>query len=113
LELWLPFAAYRPWSDPKRVQDALVEWLCSVNPGLAQYHNVVGHQMIRVCCWNDPPLPKLTPLRPAPEEEEEPPIVDPIPAQPTVSRARVIARDLLPPVVTRALRRAGRRLRSS
>jgi predicted O-methyltransferase YrrM len=105
---------YGMWSDPKPVQDELVEWLRTFNPGLAQYHNVLDHQLVRVCRWNNPPLPKITPLRP-PEEEEEPVAVT-VPAEPPIrsrSRVRAIARDLLPPVVTRGLRRARSRLRSS
>jgi predicted O-methyltransferase YrrM len=97
---------YGTWGDPKPVQDELVEWLRSFNPGLPQYQNVLGHQLVRVCRWNDPPLPELTPLR-LPEEEDETPVVEEVPVQPPVvrSRARALARELLPPVLTRALRR--------
>jgi hypothetical protein len=94
------------------VQDELVEWLRSHNPGLPQYHSVLGHQLVRIRRWNDPPLPKLAPLRPPPEE----PVVEDEPAPPPARRrltARAVARDLLPPVVTRALRRARRRFRAS
>jgi predicted O-methyltransferase YrrM len=101
---------YGTWGDPERVQDELVEWLRSHDPGLPQYHSVLGHPLVRIRRWNDPPLPKLTPLRPPPEEEPvAPPVeVTPAPAQRRLS-ARAIARDLLPPVVTRAVRRARRR----
>jgi predicted O-methyltransferase YrrM len=107
---------YGTWGDPEPVQDELVDWLRSHNPGLPQYHDLLGHQLVRIRRWNDPPLPKITPLRPPPEEEpiveEEPVEVPPSPARRRLS-ARAIARDLLPPVATRALRRARRRLRSS
>jgi hypothetical protein len=105
---------YGTWGDPKPVQDELVEWLRSYNLGLPQYHNVLGHQLVRVVRWNDPPLPKLTPLRPPPEETPvvEPPPVEVAPPRKRLS-ARAVARDLLPPVVTRAVRRTRRRFRSS
>jgi predicted O-methyltransferase YrrM len=103
---------YGTWGDPEPVQDELVEWLRSHNAGLPQYHSVLGHQLVRIRRWNDPPLPKLTPLRPPPEEEpvvEPPPVeVPPTPVRRRLS-ARAVARDLLPPLVTRAVRRARRR----
>jgi predicted O-methyltransferase YrrM len=103
---------YGTWGDPEPVQDELVEWLRSHNLGLPQYHSVLGHQLVRIRRWNDPPLPKLTPLRPPPEEEpvvEPPPVeVPPTPVRRRLS-ARAVARDLLPPLVTRAVRRARRR----
>jgi hypothetical protein len=101
---------YATWGDPKPVQDELVVWLRSFKPGLPQYHNVLGHQLVRIRRWNDPPLPKLTPLRP-PGDADEPAVAETAPAQQQASRARAIARDLLPPVVTRALRRVRRQLR--
>jgi hypothetical protein len=103
---------YGTWGDPEPVQDELVEWLRSHNLGLPQYHSVLGHQLVRIRRWNDPPLPKLTPLRPPPEEEpvvEPPPVeVPPTPVRRRLS-ARAVVRDLLPPLVTRAVRRARRR----
>ena len=106
---------YGTWGDPKPVQDELVEWLRSYNPGLPQYHNVLGHQLVRVVRWNDPPLPKLTPLRPPPEENPvaaPPPPVEVAPPRKRLS-ARAVARDLLPPVITRAVRRTRRRFRAA
>jgi hypothetical protein len=87
--------------------------LGSHDRALPQYHSVLGRQLVRIRRWNDPPLPKLTPLRPPPEEEPVAPPVEEPPA-PTRRRpsARAVARDLLPPVVTRAVRRARRRLHS-
>ncbi len=101
---------YGTWDDPEPVQEELVAWLRSHHPGLPDLHNVLGHPMVRIGRWTGPPVPDLTPLRPPPAEPE--PARAPAPARSRWARPRAIARDLLPPVLTRALRRARARLRS-
>jgi hypothetical protein len=99
LELWFAFCGLSPGatrSGTGRAGGVAV----FVNPAWRSTHNVVGHQMIRVCCWNDPRYRssrRCGRLRRKRRASDRGP--DPRPAH--GFRARVIARDLLPPVVTR------------
>jgi predicted O-methyltransferase YrrM len=116
---------YGTWGDPAPVQQELVDWLSSFHPHLPEYQDVLGSRLVRVCRWKEPPAPTFIPLHPAAQEVpaatvlDEPtpdaaPVPDAAPAAvkkpvPRRSRTRAILRDLLPPVVTRALRRFRRR----
>jgi predicted O-methyltransferase YrrM len=106
---------YGTWGDPKPVQEELVEWLRSHHPDLPQYYDVLGHPLVRVCRWENPAVRQPVPRHPPePEPEPEPPAPPAVPAAPVRRRwprARKIIVDLLPPVVTRGLRRIRRRLR--
>ena len=105
---------YGTWGDPGPVQGELVEWLRSYGPNLPQYHHILGHPVVRVCRWDKPPLPAVEPLHPPQEEAEPQPAQRTPPAAPPRPRRslpRRIAVDLLPPVVTRGLRRVRKRLR--
>jgi SAM-dependent methyltransferase len=105
---------YGTWGDPKPVQDELVEWLRSDHAVQPDLQTVLGHPLVRIGRWASPPVPDLVPLRPPPQEEEPAPEEPAVPATPARSRwarPRAIARDWLPPVITRAIRRARKRLR--
>ena len=109
---------YGTWGDPEPVQNELSDWLKGFRPGLPERQDILGHSVIRVCRWNEPPLPTVLPLNPVAEAGPEAPVAQPDPPaeqpdppvkqQPPRWSARSIARDLLPPVVTRAIRRARR-----
>ena len=98
---------YGTWGDPAPVQDDLVEWLRSFHPRLPEYQNILGNPVVRVCRWSNPPLPRPTP-RTGELPGDSP---APVPVTKRWARTRAIGYDLLPPLVTRALRRARARLR--
>jgi predicted O-methyltransferase YrrM len=108
---------YGTFGDPEEVQAELVEWLNGFDQRLVDLHEIMGHQLVRVCKWDKPPLPTLLPLNA--EEVEEPAssspartVTPPVQAKPKPkpksrwSSPRSIARELLPPVLTRAIKRA-------
>jgi len=102
---------YGTWGDPKPVQDELVEWLRSHSPNLAQYQDVLGHPLVRVCRWHKPPLPTLAPLNPPEDDEPAQGARLAASARSRWARPRNVVVDLLPPVVTRGLRRVRKGLR--
>ena len=93
---------YGTWGDPGPVQDELVEWLRSYGPNVPQHQDILGHRIVRVCRWTKPPVPTLTPLHPPADDESAAPAH---PVDPRRRLARRIVVDLLPPVVTRGIRR--------
>lgn len=100
---------YGTWGDPEPVQKELVAWLKGFRSSLPERQDILGHSVIRVCRWSEPPLPTVLPLHPVADAQPEAPVTPPKrPAkqQQPHRLARSIARDLLPPVVTRAIRRA-------
>ena len=101
---------YGTWGDPRPVQEELFGWLRSYGPNVPQYQDILGHRMLRVCRWNKPPVPTVIPLHPAERDESARAAR---PAVPGRRWARRIAVDLLPPVVTRGLRRLRKRVRRS
>jgi predicted O-methyltransferase YrrM len=99
---------YGTWGDPEPVQEELFTWLQTFHEHLPERQNILGHTMLRVCRWGEPPLPTVLPLHPVAEPVEEAPAVPPQrrDAPSRWSSPRSIARELLPPVLTRALARA-------
>jgi predicted O-methyltransferase YrrM len=107
---------YGTWGDPGPVQRELADWLGSLHPGLPEWQTVLDHRIIRVCGWSKPPVPVVRPLRPVAEPDPEPvappaprPKAHSVPKPSRWSSPKSIARELLPPVLTRALRRHRRR----
>ena len=95
---------YGTWGDPGPIQDEMFAWLSGFHRHLPERQEILGHTVLRVCRWGEPPLPDVRPLKPAPEPPVE---VAPEPAATKPGRwssPRSIAKELLPPVVTRALR---------
>jgi predicted O-methyltransferase YrrM len=93
---------YATWGNPRPVQEELVAWLKGFHRRLPEQQTVLGHTIVRVSRWGEPPLPVLPPLHPAAAPARR----RAVPARWTSPRS--IARDLLPPVITRALVRAMR-----
>ncbi|MBQ0848650.1 class I SAM-dependent methyltransferase [Streptomyces sp. NPDC057620] len=121
---------YGTWGDPEPLRDALLEWLAARDDMWHEVQQVAGHGMIRID-GRKATEPKHPVSRYS--AEEEPAAADgtgapdvpvqhaassrPAPARPATTapprrpgRARALAKDLLPPIVTRALarRRRGR-----
>jgi predicted O-methyltransferase YrrM len=102
---------YGTWGDPEPVQRELAEWLGGFDTRVPEWQTILGHPIIRVTGWAKPPVPTVLPLVPPVPPE---PLPSPAPAaapapKPRPARwssPRSIAHELLPPVVTRALRRA-------
>jgi hypothetical protein len=116
---------YGTFGDAEEVQEDLVRWLTSFDRKLVNCHDIMGHRLVRVPKWERPPLPALRPLNvaeanpaPPPSRPVPVPVPVPVPATPTVaptakrqprsrwSSPRSIARELLPPVLTRTIKRA-------
>ncbi|MEV0227647.1 class I SAM-dependent methyltransferase [Streptomyces sp. NPDC050704] len=108
---------YGTWGDPEPLRDALLEWLAARDDMWHEVQQVAGRGMIRIDGKKatepkhpvsrhagDPEPPRPTapakptaPSRPAPAR----PVTIAPAARP--NRARKVAKDLLPPIVTRAL----------
>ena len=104
---------YGTWGDPDPVQNELVEWLDGLRKGLAETQHILGHRLVRVRKWPNPPLPEVR----ARHAGQAPRSAVPAPAaggaarrrtsdRPWWASPRTIARELLPPVVTRAIRKS-------
>ena len=109
---------YGTWGDPEPAQRELAEWLDSFGEDLVEWQTILGHRVVRVCAWAKPPAPTVLPLHPVAEPEPEPapaPVAAPAPKPaPKAKPARwstpsSVAKQLLPPVVTRAIKRSRRR----
>ncbi|MDQ1038281.1 hypothetical protein QFZ75_004697 [Streptomyces sp. V3I8] len=112
---------YGTWGDPEPLRDALLEWLAARDDLWHEVQQVAGHGMIRIdgrratepehpvsryAAGEEPPAPAGT----APAASSRPAPAGPAPARPVTAapagrpgRARRLAKDLLPPIVTRAL----------
>jgi predicted O-methyltransferase YrrM len=114
---------YGTWGDPEPLRDALLEWLSGRDDMWHEVQQVAGYGMIRIDGKKatEPKHPVSRhasgpePVRPtAPAKPAAP--SRPTPARPTTAiaparpnRARKLAKDLLPPIVTRALVKSRRR----
>ncbi|WP_413757491.1 class I SAM-dependent methyltransferase [Streptomyces sp. MMBL 11-3] len=125
---------YGTWGDPEPPRDALLEWLAAREDLWHEVQQVAGHGMIRIdgrratepkhpvsryAAGEEPPAPAgaVPAGHPAPAAASRPAPAGPAPTRPGTTapagrpgRARRLAKDLLPPIVTRALvkRRRGR-----
>jgi len=128
---------YGTWGDPEPPRDALLEWLAGRDDMWHEVQQVAGHGMIRIdgrratepkhpvsrfAAEEEPPatVPPPAPSAAVPVQgtaSARPAPAGPAPLRPATaaparrpSRARALAKDLLPPLVTRALvrRRRGR-----
>ncbi|MVO83533.1 class I SAM-dependent methyltransferase [Streptomyces sp. p1417] len=106
---------YGTWDDPEAVQEDLLAMVRGRDDCHLSVQQAAGHRIIRVKSKKgmaSPPFPKSRHYRaPAPAPAPRP--VAPVapatvtPARPAARlRARRLAKDLLPPVVTRAVRKA-------
>ncbi|MGC5038313.1 MULTISPECIES: class I SAM-dependent methyltransferase [unclassified Streptomyces] len=103
---------YGTWGDPEPLQEELLEMLRQRTDVGLSVQEAAGHRLIRTRSrgMKPPPFPTSrhyvapVPAPAPPAEVTEARAARP--ARPAPSRARRLARDLLPPVITRALRRA-------
>ncbi|MFI6344485.1 class I SAM-dependent methyltransferase [Streptomyces sp. NPDC050560] len=100
---------YGTWDDPGPVQDELIAMIKERSDCHLSVQDAAGNRLVRLKSkgmaapefppsrhWTPPPAPSPAPAAPA----------APVPAKPGRSRAARIAVDVLPPVVTRAVRRS-------
>ncbi|MER6154943.1 class I SAM-dependent methyltransferase [Streptomyces sp. NPDC001868] len=103
---------YGTWDDPEPIQDALLEMVARRDDCHLSNQRAAGHRIIRLKSkgMKAPAFPKsrhwTEPPAPAPAAPKPQPPARPRPARPPQSGARKLAVDLLPPVVTRAIRKA-------
>jgi hypothetical protein len=90
-----PNKMYAVWGDATPLRLALMEWLGSQPAVSWEVQDVAGHDLVRVSDWPTVKKPRQSATS----------------ARAPRSAARRLAVDLLPPVLTRAVRRARRRLR--
>ncbi|HEY3686662.1 MAG TPA: class I SAM-dependent methyltransferase [Streptosporangiaceae bacterium] len=100
-----PQKFYGTWGDADSARRELIAW-ADERPGFtSDVQEVSGHELVRVV-YKAPKKPKP---KPAPPADAKPPEPKPAPAKPKApppSPARKLARDLLPPIVTRTIRKA-------
>ncbi|MFV0134036.1 class I SAM-dependent methyltransferase [Streptomyces sp. HMX87] len=101
---------YATWGDPEPVQDELVAMLRGRDDCSVSVQQAAGHRLVRARAktMQPPPFPRSRHYTaPVPKPAREPvPARRPAPARPAgAARARRLAVDLLPPIVTRAVRR--------
>ncbi|MGW6829785.1 class I SAM-dependent methyltransferase [Streptomyces massasporeus] len=103
---------YATWGDPGPLQEELLEMLRQRSDVGLSVQEAAGHRLIRTRSRGMKP-PSFPPSRhyvePAPAPAAAPTVTETRAgrlARPAPSRARRLAKDLLPPVVTRAVRRA-------
>ncbi|MEV6393944.1 class I SAM-dependent methyltransferase [Streptomyces sp. NPDC051907] len=107
---------YGTWGDPTEVREALLPWLEARTDLWHGVEEVAGRPLIRIKAGKG----TGTPAHPASRHDPEPepvfePAPEPAPApaapspRPRPSRARRLAKDLLPPILTRALTSSTRR----
>ncbi|MGI5428209.1 class I SAM-dependent methyltransferase [Streptomyces sp. CA-179760] len=104
---------YGTWGDPEPLQEELLEMLRLRSDVGLSVQSAAGHRLVRARSrgMKPPPFPAsrhyvappAAPKAPAAEVTES---RAGRPARPAPSRARRLAKDLLPPLVTRAVRRA-------
>jgi predicted O-methyltransferase YrrM len=99
-----PNKFYGTWGDPGPIQEELIAWLRGQGEETVDIQHIAGVRVVRTGSWRQPPRPVLAPrLGPAPRARR---------ARTMDARSwpRAVAKDLLPPVLTRALRRARSRV---
>jgi predicted O-methyltransferase YrrM len=99
---------YGTWAEPGPVQDELVDWLESQQPGVSETQEILGRRVVRVKAWAKPPLPSVPPLNPPPRTPAAPSRPPQSPPQSPPPIWRTVAREVLPPVVTKVIRRVRR-----
>jgi hypothetical protein len=117
-----PNKLYATWGDPERAQLDLLSWLHSDPNSRSETQQVAGCTIVRISDWRSKPLSPVDTARAAAVPPAVPQqAVAPSPAVSTKpkmtkkdvpaprSAVRRAAVDLLPPLMLRAIRRAGRR----
>ncbi|MEV3968906.1 class I SAM-dependent methyltransferase [Streptomyces sp. NPDC050698] len=104
---------YATWGDPEPLQEELLRTLRERSDVGLSVQEAAGHRLVRTRSrgMKPPPFPRSRhyvepPVVPAPAPAPAAEAGASRPARPAPSRLRRLAKDLLPPVVTRAVRRA-------
>jgi hypothetical protein len=99
-----PHKFYGTWSSPEPIQRELVAWLAAQGPATVDLQIVAGQPVARINRWPDPPRPEVRATRVAPPVDRSPVTL----RQAARAWSRTAALQLLPPVVTNAIRNARR-----
>ncbi|MFJ5261299.1 class I SAM-dependent methyltransferase [Streptomyces sp. NPDC088387] len=110
---------YGTWGDPEAVQEELLAMVRGREDCNLSVQQAAGQRLVRLKSKKGMPAPDFPPSRHAPAEDAAPAVPAPEPAVPKQatrptparrprSRARRLAHDLLPPLLTRAIRNARR-----
>jgi hypothetical protein len=91
-----PNKLYATWGEATSAQDSLLAWLRSQDGARYESHRVAGRPLIQIANWAPAPPSPVPPARDAP----------PLPRRRVPPVLRRVAADLLPPALTRAVRRA-------
>lgn len=99
---------YGTWGDPEPAQDALIAWAKERDDCGLSVQDAAGHRLVRLKSRNmkAPAFPRSKHWTPAAAKPATPTATPAsTPAAPGPSRVAQVAVDLLPPIVTRAVRR--------
>jgi hypothetical protein len=94
-----PHKLYGSWSDPTGTQEALAAWV-TAEGGRTSRHEVSGKPFLYAADWTGPLRSEAAAAAVAPPQQRR-----------RGAAARRLAADVLPPVLTRAIRRARRSYR--
>jgi hypothetical protein len=92
---------YGTWGDPRPVQQDLEEWLAAFGSGAFETQVIAGKTVVRIASWN-PPRTEFRSLAGVVVDHRPSGILNA--RRKATSVAKGVARELLPPVLTRALR---------
>jgi predicted O-methyltransferase YrrM len=95
---------YGAWSPPEPIQQELVGWLAAQGPATVDLQIVAGHPVARINRWADPPRPVVRATRTQPSADRAPVTL----RRTARAWSRKAALQLLPPVLTNAIRNARR-----
>jgi hypothetical protein len=91
---------YGTWGDPGPIQDDLLGWLATFGPDAFETQVIAGNRVVRVGNWRPP----KTQIRSAAQVAvDRPPSGSVIARRKAAVVAKRVAREVLPPVLTRAL----------
>jgi hypothetical protein len=89
---------YGTWREVGAVQQDLLDWFAACGLTTVDQQHVAGHRVVRIDQWHDPPRPRFSSVFAAGTIGSSP--------TPAGVWLRRVARDLLPPLLTRKIRNA-------
>jgi hypothetical protein len=101
---------YGTWGDPGPVQSELIAWLETFGPQYSETQTIAGSTVVRIADWH-PPKEEIRSHAFAATLVGAP-AVKASAWRKGISLARRVAREVLPPVITRALKRVLNAVRS-
>jgi hypothetical protein len=93
---------YGTWGDPGPVQSELIAWLETFGPQSFETHKIAGSPVVRIADWR-PPKPEIR-SHAYSATSLGAPAVTAIAPRKGILLAKRVAREILPPVITRALK---------